>query len=256
MSIARVYLKRLLLNLLICSFVSICPSARPFTPFFRYFLPYICRTIPSSPTGVPLTMPRYSYALRIDGHLDKVKDWANKYNLGGFAVREVAGSNEHWHFHLEGERTIKQLRCSFNRDIPELKGNGAYSLTETKDKEKYLRYMCKGDSEGQMPEISWTNSILYNHTLVSNLHDEYWAANRQMKKRSGGVMDTVIDEAKRQRVPYSDRHALAKLYIRVLGERGRPINLFSLRASLNAVQYALCPDDTQLNTLADACVIL
>lgn len=194
-------------------------------------------------------MPAYS--LRVDGHLDKVKAWADKHGLGGWAVREVAGDNEHWHLFLEGDKTIKQLRCSFNREVPELKGNGAYSLTDCRDADKYLRYMAKGDSDGQMPELAWSNSILYTEEKVSELHDQYWEENRKLKKRKAGSMvDWVVDEAKRQEVKWGDREKLAKIYIRELGSRGKPINLFSVRSSLNAVQYALCPDDSCLEALA------
>lgn len=194
-----------------------------------------------------------AYALRIDSELDKVKAWALRHGLGGFAVREVAGDNEHWHFFLEGDKTIKQLRCSFNREVPELKGNGAYSLTECRDVDKYVRYLAKGESDGQMPELAWSNSILYDEEKLSELHDAYWSENRNLKKRKAGSMiDWVVDEAKRTGVEWHKREQLAKIYIRELGVRSKPINIHAVRANLNAVQYALCPDDTCLQALSDS----
>lgn len=194
------------------------------------------------------------YALRIDGHHDKVVQWADKHGLGGFSVREVAGDNEHWHFLLEGEKTIKQLRCSFNREVPELKGNGAYSLTECRDVDKYERYLAKGESEGQMPELAWSNSLKYDNDFISELHDKYWEENRNLKKRKAGSMiDWVVDEAKRQNIRWDEREKLAKVYIRELGARGKPINLFSVRSSINAVQFALCGDDSALEALVNYC---
>lgn len=193
-----------------------------------------------------------AYCLRVDGFLEKVTAWMDKHGLGGWAVREVSGDNEHWHLLVEGEKTIKQLRCSFNREIPELKGNGLYSLTECRDLDKYVRYMAKGESEGQMPEIAWSNSLLYNDDKISELHDAYWFENRKLKKRKAGSMiDWVIDQAKEDGIAWDNRSALAKLYIREVGKRGKPINLFAIRSNINSVQLALCPDDTLLNVLVD-----
>lgn len=194
----------------------------------------------------------HHFALRIDSGLDEVKLWLAKYSLGGWCVREtVTGSNEHWHFHLVSDKTIKQLRCSFNRECPSLKGNGKYSLTDCRDVEKYDKYMAKGECEGQLPECVWTHGLDYSSEKISDLHDAYWLENRKLKKRkAGSYIDHVVDEAKRQNVRWDDRMELSKIYIRMLGAAGKPINLFSIRSNLNAVQYALCPDDACLEALA------
>lgn len=199
-------------------------------------------------------MPNH-FSLRVDGHLSKVTAWVDKMMMGGFAVRECVADNEHWHLYLIGDKTIKQLRCAFNRDVPELKGNGAYSLTECRDADKYIRYMCKGEGEGQLPEVVWRNSLDFTDDSVSEWHDQYWAENRALRKRKAGSMiDWVVDEAKRSSVSWSNRQALAKIYIKELGVRGKPINIHSVRANINAVQYALCPNDDALEDLANRVV--
>lgn len=193
------------------------------------------------------------YALRVDGCLAAVLAWLAKECCGGYGVREVAsGDNEHWHFAVESDKKLSALRTSFNRACPELKGNGKYSLTEVKDEDKYVRYMAKGNSEGEVPEVVWRNSIKYDDEAIEKLHDDYWTENRKLKKRKAGSMiDYVVDEAKRRDVKWDKRDELAKIYIRRQGELGKPINLFSLRANLNAVQVALCPDDSAVNELVD-----
>lgn len=194
------------------------------------------------------------FALRTDSGLASVKAWADRLELGGFAVREVAGDNEHWHWLLESSKTIKQLRSSLTRDCKELVGNKSYSLTAVKELDKYVRYMSKGESEGVMPEIAWVNSLVYTPEKIKELHEAYWAENKKMKKRSAGTMiDWVVDEAKRQGIAWEKREVLAKMYIRELGVRGKAINLHSIRANLNTVQVALCPDDAALTVLADNC---
>lgn len=194
-------------------------------------------------------------SLRTDLHLEKVKAWCTKEGHGGFAVREVAGEeNEHWHWLIETDKNLVAVRRSFQRAIPELKGNGAYSLVEVRDLEKYERYLCKGSSESEMPEVAWRHSILYTDEKIEELHDLYWSENRRLKKRKvGSMIDWVVDEAKAKGINWDDRSKLAELYIRELGERGKPINLFSVRSNLNTVQVALCPDDKAIEALVNYC---
>lgn len=193
-----------------------------------------------------------SYALRIDEGLDQVKAWLAKHEIGGWAVREVAGDNEHWHFILYSSKTIKQLRSSLNRDVPALTGNGKYSLTDCRDEDKYLRYMAKGSSDGEMPEVAWRHGLEWTDEKLEELHDEYWEVNRKLKKRKlGSMIDWLVDECKRLEVGWADREKIAELYIRELGARGKPINLFSMKANINCVQVQLCPGDDMLKILVD-----
>lgn len=190
-------------------------------------------------------------ALRTDGALTAVLAWLAEISAGGFGVREVAGDNEHWHWLVESDKTYKAVRVSFNKRVPELKGNGSYSMSEVADLEKYERYMCKGESAGVLPEVVWSHSAKYSSEVVAELHEAYWDENRNLKKRkTGGVTDWVIDECKRQNILWNQRREISKIYIKELGARGKPINLFSIRSNVNAVQYALCPDDSCLEELA------
>lgn len=195
------------------------------------------------------------FCLRTDAEFSKVKAWVESQNYGGFCVREtVQGANEHWHWLLLTEKDVKAVRMSFKRKVPELAGNGKYSLTVCLEKEKYERYMCKGESEGEGPEVVWRFGLEYSDEKVEELHAAYWLENRRLKKRKvGSMVDYVIDAAKSKNVHWNDRAALCELYIRELGVRGKPINLFSIRANVNSVQLALCPDDSCLKVLVERC---
>lgn len=195
-----------------------------------------------------------SYSLRIDGALQAVLAWIAHHAIGGWGVREVSGDNEHWHFHLHTDKTIKQLRCSFNREVPDLKGNGKYSLTECRDGGKYDRYMAKGDSDGQYPEVVWKHGVEYTDEWFEEQHDLYWEENRKLKKRKiGSMIDWVVDECKRQNVEWSNRKKISEIYIRELGARSKPINLHAVRANVNSVQYQLCGNEECLSALVDRC---
>lgn len=193
-------------------------------------------------------------ALRVDKELEAVEVFLNSKACGGFGVREVAGDNEHWHFLLETDkfRNLQAFRVALTRAVPALKGNASYSATAVNDLEKYVRYMCKGESEGVGPEVVWRNSIVYSDEECEKLHEEYWKENARLKKRKAGSMiDWVVDECKRQGIEWKDRSSMAKLYVAEVAKRGKPFNQFAARSAVNAVQLALCPDDSAINMFAE-----
>lgn len=180
-------------------------------------------------------------ALRTDTYFEKVKAWVEKEGFGGFAVREVAGDNEHWHWILHvGSKSIKQVRNSLMRNVKELSGNGAYSLTECRDKDKYERYMCKGDAEGTGVSLAWRNGLEYSDEKLEELHAAYYTENKKLKRKATGTMiDYVVDECKRKSIGWRKRDEMAKIYIKEQTARGKPLNLFAARATLNTVQVVL-----------------
>ena len=196
-------------------------------------------------------------SLRIDDCYPEVKAFVELKGYGGFAVREtVQGENEHWHWLIEVPEGVKiaAVRTALNRAVPGLKGNGKYSLTDVRDVDKYERYMCKGESEGVACEVTWRNSMKYNDDKIEELHNAYWAENRKLRKRkSGSVIDHVVDECKRQEVVWHRRSKIAEIYIKYLADSGRPISLFNVRAGVNTVQCALCPDDQAVQNLVGYC---
>lgn len=191
------------------------------------------------------------FALRIDHSLPEVKAFLDAKNIGGFGVREIAGTNEHWHFLLETSLTIKQLRPQLLRAVPALTGNGAYSLTECRDVDKYERYMVKGESEGAGFEMIWRNSLKYTDDKLEELHASYWQANRQMRKRTAGsVVDHVVDECKRQNIQWNERSKIAEVYIRRQVAHSKPFSKFAAAAVVNVVECLLCPDDQAVQNFA------
>lgn len=195
-------------------------------------------------------------ALRTDVAFAKVKAWVEKLSLTGFAVREAAQSNEHWHWLLEDsrKRKLQALRVSLTREVPELCGNGAYSLSECRDLDKYERYLCKGESEGAGPEVAWSYGLKYTGEYLEELHSRYWQENANLRKRrTTRVIDYVTDECKRRNLNWKDRSDIADVYIRELVARDKPINTFAVKSAVNLVQVKLCPTDEAIKQLAEFC---
>lgn len=185
-------------------------------------------------------------ALRTDTHFEEVKGWLSGYGVGGFACKEVEGTNEHVHWIIYTDKPIKTVRQALTRAVP-LKGNGAYSMSVVKDVAKYERYCCKGQSDGSGCDVVWKQTI---EDRFDELHEAYWAENRKLK-RGGNVAERVLDECKRQRVEWNDRAKIGTIYIRELVTMNKPVNLFSVRSSVNLIQCKLCPTDAALHYLCE-----
>lgn len=197
-------------------------------------------------------MTLYKLAVRIDKEVSKFTSFLSDKQISGWGVREtVAGANEHWHFYVETLIKPVSLRVLMKRAIPELVGNGAYSVQDVKDMDKYLRYMAKGESEPVMPEVVWKSGPLWTDLKIEELHDDYWQENQRLKKRRvESVVDTVLDACKDGGVAWDDRTAIAELYIKELVARHKPINIYSVKSSVNLIQVKLCPDDSAIRDLA------
>lgn len=197
----------------------------------------------------------YHYAIRTDKDFPSVKAFFDSEpNVSGFAVREVSGENEHWHWFVRCSRKAQPLRVALTKKVPALKGNGGYSVKECDaDYVKYQRYMCKGEAPEVPAEIAWSLGVEWTQEKFDALHEEYWAENHRMKKRRvGSVQDHVVDEAKRTAVAWDDRRALTKMYIKELVARSKPINIFAVKSSVRVIQCLLCPDDNALEEIVNS----
>lgn len=200
----------------------------------------------------------YKYALRTDKCFDSVRDFIVSKNMGGWAVREsVDGGNEHFHWYLETDMKAPAFRVALTRAVPDLRGNAGYSLSVIKDVDKYLRYMAKGESDGAGPNRAWSHGLLWTDEKLEELHTEYWAENRRLKKRKvGTVTDAVVDKCKADAVRWDDRRRITEIYIRELISRDKAINTFALKAAVNLIQVKLCPNDDALHELVDRASIV
>jgi len=197
-------------------------------------------------------MTLYKLAVRIDKEFESFKKFLDEKNVAGWGVREVVlGENEHWHFYVETLIKPASFRVLLKRAVPGMCGNGAYSVQDVKDVDKYLRYIAKGESDGVMPEIAWKGGLLWTDEKIEELHDDYWQENKRLKKRRvESVIDTVLDQCKADAIAWDDRTAIAELYIKELVARHKPINIYSVKSSVNLIQVKLCPNDSAIRDLA------
>lgn len=196
----------------------------------------------------------YDIALRVDGQdsssLVRVLDQDGGAYL---VVKELEGSNPHYHAVLHSSRKPSAVRAALKRAMPELNGNGSYSVTLVRDLAKYQRYMLKGESCEVMPNIVAAHGMAYtNLEWQEEQHDAYWAENDELlrKRKKGPIFEAVLAQCRTDRISWQNRTSIAEIYIRHLVEADKAINLFSLKSYVNLIQVKLCPGDQALQDLA------
>lgn len=193
-------------------------------------------------------------AIRLDG--DSAAKLIEQFDKDGgayFIVKELEGSNPHYHAVLHSVRKLAAVRQGIKRAMPELNGNGSYSVTLVKDIAKYERYMCKGESDGVLPMVVAAHGMTYtSQEWLKETHDAYWTENAEInrKRKKAPIVDAVLAKCKEAKYNWQDRELIARVYIRELAARDKSINIFATKASVNLIQVKLCPDDSALESLA------
>lgn len=193
-------------------------------------------------------------AIRVDG--DSSVELCQVLDKDGGAylvVKELEGSNPHFHAVLHSVRKLSAVRQALKRAMPQLNGNGSYSVTAVRDLTKYQRYMMKGETREKLPHVVAAHGVLYTDSAwQSEMHDAYWDENDsiQRKRKFEHIDDVVLDRCKELSYSWQNRQGIAEQYIRELVSRNKPINIFSLKSHVNLLQIKLCPDDRAIEDLA------
>jgi hypothetical protein len=205
------------------------------------------------------------YALRLDVDVnwtDRVSKWCSS-NADGFIVAfEAAGDNLHIHAILDSPKSITQLRQALTRAFPERVGNKGYSLKVCDDNyDAYIRYICKGESKEEGPQIWCRQGLLYTDDHIQRAHEMYWVnneslvanASKRCKVEKESVIDQVEKEAKERKLKSYDRVEVAKIYCRMFRDARKPINIYAARGVVNTVCLLLddCNEDYLATKIAD-----
>lgn len=137
--------------------------------------------------GIRLTHPD-------DKTLEDYKNFLISYAVPLIIVIENADdevNRTHTHALLSTNISLNTFRKQLKKKFPQLNGNSDYSLTQVKDANAMLRYVCKGltyvsdyDPDGtelfiEPPQIIY--SSIWPLT-VATAHREYWEENKKLKQ--------------------------------------------------------------------------
>lgn len=166
-----------------------------------------------------------------------------------FMVREVDAQRPHFQAYVKTMLKRGALTVRIKNALPEVKGNKCYSVgqREVENREKYLRYLCKGVSSTQGPEVVLRCGLEFTDEWVRVEHGAYWEANAQLKKNNQskklGLMDQLREYALTLSPTASDhRRKIADRYVQLCVEIEKPINVFYARQVVNTVCARLYPN--------------
>lgn len=199
------------------------------------------------------------YAIRLDAEdPTELLAFLDKEEGAYMVVKELEDSNPHFHVVVHSKKKIAAVRAALKRALPNINGNGSYSLSAVRDLHKYVRYMCKGESVDKKPDIVGARGLNYQtDEWIEEQHDEYWVSALEIARKRDDkkvpLIPLVIDLCKEKNVKWSDRVAISKLYIKELVSRDKAINSYAVRYAVNLIQIKLCPDDSAIDDLAAIC---
>jgi len=180
----------------------------------------------------------------VEQDLELVDKFLTKHCSNYLCCREEAA---HSHVHVYGRSTLKfkGFQSAVRRSFPEHIGNGGYSLKEC-DAEvyDYLKYICKGEGEGQYPDIICRQGLEYSDEKIVELHEAYWCTNavllenskkRDNLKLKGNIVERIEKEAKQLGLLGHDREEVAKLYCKMYVDARKPVNVYHAKGVVNTV---------------------
>lgn len=194
----------------------------------------------------------YSYALRFDigddEELEAIVGWLTTHG-SYIVVREGGADNPHVHALLRTEMIIRSLRNDLRRKLTFLSGNGDYSLTATGDEDKYARYICKGESEEIGPDVVARMGVVYTDAWVVSKHKEWWQHDADYKSRqkrkglhSATIVEKVLEICTKEKIKWSDERAIGRVYLRLISDAKKGVNIYQLRSTVKGVQLQLSCD--------------
>lgn len=198
-------------------------------------------------------------ALRADvtsnEHRDRIVAWLASHG-SYIVVAEGGDANPHVHALLHSDLDIRMLRQNLRRKLDFLRGNGDYSLTTVRDVEKYERYVCKGESESELPQIVSRMGVEYTDDWVKERHGSYWQLQKDYKarhKRKGLHSSTIVEKVeeicKNKAIRWDKEFEIGAEYLKLVSEGKKGVNIHQLRATVKGVQLQLCPDDAAITRL-------
>jgi len=188
----------------------------------------------------------------------ELNEYFTQRGYGGFGVQETAPETkkEHYHYCLSGiedQKKYQALKVNIKVKFPGLV-RGKYSFSLSDEPERYERYMCKANFEGDTVRVIWRHSLKYTEEYINGLHAAYWSENKTItkKRKEEPMIEYTINEAKRRGIDWRDRHSINMIYLKEMVARNKPINTFAAKSISNLVQAKLCGDDKFLSELADS----
>lgn len=199
-------------------------------------------------SSLPSLLPLGNYlAIRININSDttpsQVGDFFKSYLSPFITVLEDADESvnrTHTHTLLKTEISINTFRKQLKKIFPKLNGNKDFAIQQVNDKEASFRYVSKGLSPQQPPQVVVST---FGAPLVAQAHVSYWNENARIidsnsitkRKNTGSCRktwtDETLDELRKEfmGIEVLDEETVIRLTQAVLKRLGKTAKKFSQR---------------------------
>ena len=110
--------------------------------------------------------------------LNAMVGWIRSHSVATIIAREE-GERVHIHSIISPIKTKSTFIQQFLIKYPNLKGNKSYSCESVKEYDSMIRYICKGNSKDELPDV------LYHKDIdVEEMHKDYWKVNQEIKQKT------------------------------------------------------------------------
>jgi len=210
-------------------------------------------------------MSSLHFALRLTEHnhedMELLSSFLSSKCSNFLACRETEASNPHAHVYGITGLSYKGLQTAVRRHFPQHIGNAGYSLKQCDNEViDYLRYICKGDGEGEYPDVVCRQGLEYTDEFIVELHEAYWCTNAVIKENSlkrdrlklkGTVIEQIEKQAKELKYTGHQREEIAGLYVKMYVDARKPVNVYHAKGVINTVCAIL--SGAQFDILVNTC---
>lgn len=193
------------------------------------------------------------------GDCEAVIEWVRTQTNRYLCCYEVA-TRGHSHIVFQYSLTESTFRQKLVKKFSYLKEgsrNEYYALSTKDDLEANERYVCKGNSKDEMPDIIG-KSFQYTDELIEQRHKEYWKINDEIKKgdtvkqareKTETFVQYIVKELTVARNDFSysnivDKKTVFECVMRCLGKKGKVLDTIIVRRLVYGVFNIIDPKGT------------
>lgn len=164
-------------------------------------------------------------------------------------VREVAANRPHYQGVILSDIANQTLRQRVKVLFPECKGNKGYSVSKVKCEESYRRYLLKGSSATELPDVVSHCAIFHDDGYVAREHRAYWTTAQKPVKSNRAFVAQVAEWYGNQRLLDGSsigKRALVEYIVQCVIEQDKGVNDFYVASVARAVLCREDPDERNI----------
>lgn len=178
-------------------------------------------------------------------------------------AEETKANREHFHGIFLSNVKIQTLRVRIKRAFPGAVGNNGYSLKVARKPAELARYICKGASKDEPPNIRFQNGHKFTSGWIGEQHELYWqhelAEARELKHEKARINEIIWERVDAIKGDISVEKVV-NIILDCWTSVGKMYDIYTVRRFRNVIMSRYCKNwkklmESIINT-DDVCVAL